>query len=142
MKALFLPHIGAVGVVAAVFLVPACDSEEGLNCSAPVDLACTPAYEPTFAMLHERTFKRSCTLSGAQCHSAVGRQRGINFESAEEAYAALLKNDRVVPGRPECSKIVHRIQSSDRNFQMPPGLPLEPAERCAVVLWIRDGGTR
>jgi hypothetical protein len=138
-------YIGALGLAAGVLLVlaavGAC-SEGGLDCSAPVDLACTPAYEPTFAMLHERTFKGSCALNGAQCHSAIGRKQGINFESADEAYAALQKNDRVLPGRPECSKIVHRIQSGDRNFQMPPGLPLDPSERCAVVLWIADGGAR
>jgi hypothetical protein len=141
MKALFPSHIRAVTLMTA-FLASACDSGDALDCSAPVDLACTPAYEPTFAMLHERTFKVSCALSGGQCHSAAGRQRGVNLETVDDAYASLQKNDRVVPGRPECSKVVHRIQSSDRRFQMPPGLPLDAAERCAIVLWIRDGGLR
>jgi hypothetical protein len=48
----------------------------------------------------------------------------------------------VIPGDPGCSEVVRRIESSDEEYQMPPGDKLSEGERCAIRRWIAGGAVR
>lgn len=132
--------------LAFIAIVGACGSTAGepaLVCvDAANDLACTPAYEPTFANIFEQTLKPRCGYGGSACHTSTGRQRGIVFAEPDEGYATLKQTFAVRPGRPDCSPAIHRIDATDPNVRMPPGEALEPAVRCAVVQWIAAGAPR
>ncbi|HSO36435.1 MAG TPA: c-type cytochrome domain-containing protein [Labilithrix sp.] len=122
----------------------ACSSSSapgGDACDVTVDRACTPAYEPTFDNLFQKTFKPSCALSGASCHAPEGRKAGLVFENADTAHRLLL-DGRVTAGKPECSLLTRRILSTDTAFMMPPGLALAPGEQCAIIQWMARGAQR
>jgi hypothetical protein len=121
---------------------PACSSDNGPDCSAKVDLSCTPAYDPTFENLFQNTLHGSCALTGTSCHAPAGQSGGVNFGDADSAYRTLVDQQKVLGGRPQCSPMVHRIISSDPAYQMPPGKPLTPSEQCAVIQWINAGAKR
>jgi hypothetical protein len=102
---------------------------------------CAPAYEPTFANVFERTLKPSCGIGGAACHTARGRQGGLVFEEADEAYRGL-STGKVRAGDPSCSAVIVRLAETNPNVRMPPGRSLAADEQCAVVRWIADGAKR
>ncbi len=108
---------------------------------APPAAACVPLYEPTFSNVFERTLKPSCGLGGAACHTARGRQGGLVFEDADEAYRGL-QAGQVAAGDPACSGVVVRLTAIDPNVRMPPGRALAAGEQCAVARWIADGAKR
>lgn len=98
---------------------------------------CAPQYAPTFDNVWTNTLSTTCALAG--CH-ATG-QGGLTMGTApDEAYAALL-DGYVVPGDPECSLIVSRIEP-DGEGGMPPGSVLAEEERCAIETWIAEGAAR
>ncbi len=115
-------------------------------CVEGLDLGCSPLYSPSFDQVYARTLQPTCAQSGASCHSAEGKQGGLDFDDPDRAYAALLgegsEEARVIAGDPACSLLVERLVSSDPKLQMPPGNPLSAAERCALVQWIEKGATR
>jgi hypothetical protein len=96
---------------------------------------CTPQYTPTFDGVWANTLATSCALSGCHGTGAGGLTMGTTQESA---YAALLDGGYVLPGDPECSEMVRRIEHGGADV-MPPGSPLAAQERCSVEEWIRDG---
>ena len=59
----------------------------------------------------------------------------------DEAYANLLTLQRVKPGDAACSEFVVRVDSPGKDYQMPPGDPLTPEERCALIQWVQMGAT-
>ncbi len=112
---------------------------------AVVDTACQPLYEPTFSNLFDRTLLPKCGLSGGACHGDQGRQAGLAFVTADEAYDLLLGSDgrsRVTPSDAACSLITRRVASDDASFQMPPGGGMSEAEQCVIVQWIANGAER
>lgn len=125
-----------IGLAACSDSAPAAEA-----CDVAVDRACTPAYEPTFDNLFQKTLHPSCALSGASCHAAAGHQAGLVFEDPDAAYRLLLER-RVTAGKPECSLLARRVQSTDTSFMMPPGLALPPEQRCAIIQWIARGALR
>lgn len=108
---------------------------------AGIDPTCTPAYEPTWDALFTKTFKPGCAFSGVSCHAAKGHQGNLNFEDIDAAYTDVT-HGKVVPGKPECSTIVHRIVSTDGNERMPPAAALSAGEKCAIAQWITAGAKR
>jgi hypothetical protein len=118
-------------------LLVACASDPPPDCIT-VDAACAPLYTPTFANLYTMTIKKTCGSDRASCHSAAGLAGGMSFEDADHAFAAL-RAGRVVPGDPGCSKLIVRTSSPGADYQMPPGSPLLPAERCAMIQWVAAG---
>ena len=46
---------------------------------------------------------------------------------------------RVKPGDPACSVMIVRTDSPGADYQMPPGDPLSPQERCALIQWVQNG---
>jgi hypothetical protein len=142
MKAI---HVLVAGSASLLVGLAACSSGDSTPpaqaCDVVVDRGCTPAYEPTFDNLFQKTFKTSCALSGASCHAAAGHKAGLVFEDADTAHSLLLER-RVTAGKPECSLLARRVLSPDTGFQMPPGLPLAPGEQCAIIQWIARGALR
>jgi hypothetical protein len=139
-----LPLVSASWVLVVVVVLVACSSTSGSSddCSTTVDLSCTPAYEPTFDNLFQKTLKPSCALAGTSCHAAAGHQDGVIMEDADSAHRTLVEGGKVVPGKPMCSEMARRILSTDRSFMMPPGMALPPGESCAAIQWMARGATR
>ena len=67
---------------------------------------------------------------------------GLVLEDVETAFRLLREHGRALPGDPQCSLATQRIESSDVDFMMPPGLPLPPGVKCAIVQWIAHGAQR
>jgi cytochrome c len=117
------------------------DEEPPPKVCAPVDLSCTPPYDPTFANVFEKTLKPTCAKSGVSCHAVTGRQGGVAFEDADDAYRGLLEG-KVSAGDPACSAVYVRVAATDPNVRMPPGRSIDPAEQCAIARWIANGAKR
>jgi hypothetical protein len=129
-------------VVISLFLLASCDEPTRAPCvAASFDAGCAPSYEPTYDAVYANTLKPSCAKSGVSCHASTGRQGGLNFDDAEDAYTAL-KRRSVVPGEPACSDLVRRIGALDGNVRMPPGRSLPADEQCSIVRWIERGAAR
>jgi len=119
---------------------PACGGEDCVE----VSTSCQPLYEPTFDNVWQNTLAPSCAV-GSTCHTAEGDQGGLTLDDADGAYAELVGDSgddaRVIAGDAGCSKIVRRLVS-DGSDAMPPGAPLDEAERCAVIQWVANGAER
>ncbi len=118
---------------------PACLSELSLDCEV--------TFEPTFDAIFENRMGRTCGGGGRSCHASAGARAGLVLDEIEGAYAALLGLDeaakpRVIPGDPECSLMMKRIESNDPDYQMPVGDKLPEGERCAIRQWIANGAAR
>ncbi len=133
----------AAAVLAAA--APGCSAKTEPSC-ATVNASCAPLYAPTFDNVFARTLQPTCAAGGGSCHAAGAGQGGLTYDSADHAYAELLGKAggaaRVNPGDAACSALVERIESSDGAFQMPPGAPLVPGERCTIEQWIAQGAKR
>jgi hypothetical protein len=132
-------------VLAAVALLGATAPGCGHDC-VEVDLACNPLYEPTFENVFERTLVPKCGTEGDTCHSIDGRMNGLVFAEIDEAYEELLgltgDGARLIPGDPSCSEMIMRVSADDADYLMPPGEPMSPQERCALILWVANGAER
>jgi hypothetical protein len=124
-----------VAVLAAGFA--ACTSDPPPSCIT-VDTSCAPLYAPTFDNIYTMTLRDSCGSQRTSCHSAAGMSGGMSFQDESHAFAAL-RNGRVMPGDPGCSKMIVRTSSPGAAYQMPPGDPLSAAERCALIQWVQAG---
>jgi len=129
-------HVTKPLLLAAVLV--ACTSSDPPPDCITVDTSCAPLYAPSFDNLYNMTLKDTCGSQRSSCHSAAGLQGGMSFQDAQHAYAALLAG-RVMPGNPGCSKVIVRTSSPGADYQMPPGDPLSPAERCALIQWVQAG---
>ncbi len=108
---------------------------------AGVDTSCTPAFEPTYEALYANTFQRSCVSTGVSCHTARGKQGGVDFSDPNAAYDALVAS-KVRSGDPACSVLVQRVLATTGETRMPPGRSLSAGEQCAIVKWVADGARR
>jgi len=124
-------------VLVLALAATSCSGNECVEVSAD----CAALYPATFDDIFQRTLVPTCAAGGSSCHSAAGAQGGLVFADADASYQALL-DGRVAPGDPGCSLIVQRLESKEADFQMPPGLPLSPEERCVFVRWIAEGAPR
>jgi hypothetical protein len=115
------------------------------NCIAALSLDCEPTYPATFEAFYEHRIAVTCgaASTGASCHGADGAQGGLVLSGQDQSYDALLGDidgrARVIPGDPECSILMRRLESDDPEFVMPVGMPLREGERCAVRQWIAAG---
>jgi hypothetical protein len=103
-----------------------------------VDPSCAVQYTPTFDNIYNRMLRETCGSQNSSCHSATGMQGGMSFQDPQHAFEAL-RMGRVVPGDPGCSKLVVRTSSPGASYQMPPGDPLNEAERCVLIQWVAAG---
>jgi uncharacterized membrane protein len=80
------------------------------------------------------------------CHGpdAKHREEGLRLDTPEGAFAALQesKGFAIVPGKPEDSVILHRIDSAEEDEVMPPRKThktITQEERALIERWIREG---
>jgi hypothetical protein len=115
----------------------------GDACLQPLELECDPRYPATFEQIHQRLIDRTC--NAAPCHG-VSRAGNLMFGNADAAYARLLNDEvdepLVIPGDPECSLLMKRLESEDPDFVMPVRDPLDDDELCAIRQWIANGAER
>lgn len=109
---------------------------------ATFDPSCTPLYSPTFEQVYNRTLKPSCAQAGGACHAVDGNAGGVTFGDVEQSYQALVAGGRVTPGDASCSVLSKRLDSTEVDFQMPPGQRLNAEARCAIGQWIAAGAPR
>ncbi len=73
------------------------------------------------------------------------RKAGLRLDLAESAFRQRPGHpDAIVPGRPEQSELIKRIESKDPHYMMPQtdegqGKPLKPAEIATLKEWIKEG---
>lgn len=110
------------------------------------DTSCGTLYVPTFDNVYKNTLGPHCGSKDGSCHSATGHAAGMSFADETTAYTDLLANStvdpkraRVVPGDAKCSLLIVRTDSPGTDYQMPPGTPLPPEERCALIQWVAQG---
>jgi hypothetical protein len=131
----------------------ACNGEEDgggtAACLEPLPLDCEVAFPPTYQAIYDNVIAARCgiTGTGGSCHGPEGMQGGLSLAGEDEAYDALLGEvdgkARVVPGEPECSELLRRVESDDRNFRMPLGdRKLPDTTLCAIRQWIAEGAIR
>lgn len=122
------------------------DQDAG-DCLADLSLDCKPTFEPaTYDAIFQNVLRPTCGSAGTgrQCHSEEGMMAGLVLQEHDEAYDSLLgKLDgraRVVKGKPECSILVQRLESTEKRLRMPLNSdPLDEGLRCAIRLWIAAG---
>jgi len=139
---------GAVAVALTIG-VAACD-EKLSDLTGP-----TPNLQPTFSSIQHEIFDQSDSsgrVSCIQCHTAVGRNPagGLNLTSAT-SYAALVGVAsvakpgaiRVIPGDPENSYLVHKLEgrSDIVGLRMPrtQGPYLTDGQMLVIKRWIALG---
>ncbi len=99
--------------------------------------ACGPA-APRLSELEKDVFAPSCAYTA--CHAAAGAANGLDLQTPGtwkrlvDQKASVAGKTLVVPGAPEQSYLYERLTGT-----MPPGAPLEPAERARIRDWIAAG---
>jgi hypothetical protein len=106
--------------------------------------------EATLASLQENIFTPICAATG--CHAGQGAPLGLRLDEASASFENLvgvpsverpdLQLSRVVPGQPEQSYLVWKIEGRQgiEGQQMPLGQPpLSSEQAAALVQWISDG---
>ncbi|WP_235941861.1 PSD1 and planctomycete cytochrome C domain-containing protein, partial [Cyclobacterium roseum] len=89
-------------------------------------------------------------LLSDNCYACHGpdenkREAGLRLDLAESAYAALKENPEahaIVPGKPNASEVIKRLETSDESEMMPPpesNLKLTEEEKGIIRKWIRQG---
>lgn len=125
-----------VAAVLALALAGGCSDDE-LVC-VEVDLTCAPLYAPTWDNVVTNTIVPKCGTGNGVCHSATGRQGGLDLHDPATAHAALVPR-YVTPGDVACSELTMRVFSRSSSLVMPRGAPLPPAEACAIAQWVAAG---
>ena len=124
------------------------DDDQGapLTCVEDLPADCSAGFNPTWPNVYANVVRQSCggTGTGASCHAAEGKQGGLELSSSAIALSSLLGEldgrARVVPGDPECSILMERLESDDPVLLMPyKGTKLQDPTRCAVQKWIEMG---
>ena len=78
------------------------------------------------------------------CHGPDAEQReaGLRLDTRRGALAQLEESIAVVPGKPDESSLIERIESDDEDLRMPPadsGKPLTAAEQGLMRRWVTQG---
>jgi hypothetical protein len=134
--------------LAAVLLVQlaACKGDDGDGsanaCLPELDLDCERAYDPTFEEFYEREIEPTCGANGSFCHAPSGNKGNLTLGDIDDAYDALIESGLVIPGDPECSVLIQRLESRDVNFVMPQGQRLDEKHLCAIRQWVANGAER
>ncbi len=79
-----------------------------------------------------------------QCHGPdeAKRQGGLRLDRSEAAFKGGESGPAIVPGSPDASEILKRIQTSDPDLKMPPaasGKTVSPEQLATLSQWIREG---
>ena len=141
----------AVTVATLCVAAAACgdpDSDGQSTCVSLPD-SCAPSFNTDYDTIYRNVLSQRCgTSSGSMnCHGPAGNQGGLTLGDADTAYNALLgisgPHARVVPGDPECSMLMERLETDDVATRMPRGeAKLADGARCAIQRWIAEGAAR
>jgi hypothetical protein len=139
------------GLFAASVALLGCgeDKPPASSCDTPPQQRCEASIPTTYDAIYDQIIRQGCggSATGASCHGPEGKKGGLLLADREQAYSYLLGDVdgrvRVTAGSPECSGLVHRLDSDDPSFRMPLGPPkLSEGLRCAVRQWIAMGAER
>jgi len=119
-------------------------------CLAMLPPTCAPEVNPKYADIYANILATRCggTSAGTGCHGAQGRRGNLGFNDIDEAYEELLGHGtggqaRVLPGDPECSVLMERLETDDTAKRMPyMAAQLSAGARCAIQQWIEAGAPR
>jgi hypothetical protein len=119
---------------------PSGEEPSSSSCLEPLDLQCAPLYTPDFDQVVRQTLMPKCGVGNGNCHDPSGGMGGLVITDFLPAtHEALLVNDRVIPGDPECSLMIRSVEGHQSALLMPPGSPLSAEERCALIQWVASG---
>ncbi|WP_016956471.1 PSD1 and planctomycete cytochrome C domain-containing protein [Catenovulum agarivorans] len=105
------------------------------GCSQQTDI--DPAEKISFNQHIRPILNKSCT----GCHGGVGKQANVSFIYREEALARGHSGRlTIVPGDPDASELIARVEAKDPNIRMPyKGAPLPEHEIKLLRKWIEQG---
>lgn len=134
-------------LVGCAVLSGGCGAEEGDACLLALDTQCETRFPPTYTNIFQQSLRSSCGGPGVSCHGRDGQQAGLVFASEQESYDLLLghtgSRPRVIPGDPDASLLLQRIECSSPLPRMPLNSdPLPASVRCAITQWIENGAQR
>ncbi len=132
-------RVGLLCLVWASLGCPGGEAPAPSTCLEPLDLQCTPLYEPTYEQVFRQTLMPKCGVGNGSCHDPSGANGGLVVSEAEATHEALLEGGRVLPGDPECSLLIRVVEGHPSVSSMPPGTPLSTEERCALIQWVASG---
>ena len=122
---------------------------DDMSCLDPLPLDCRPGFPPTYDQIFDQVLSVSCGAQGnsGACHGTAGAKGDLVLAERDQAHAYLLgemgARARIIPGEPECSLLVQRLESEDASFRMPLGTqPLSEGQLCAIRQWIANGAER
>lgn len=100
-------------------------------------------FNPTWSDIQANVFTPTCAT--ANCHSGGNPSGGLNLETAN-SHAQLVNVastgsalDRVEPGFPDDSYLIHKLEGTGGVAIMPPSGALEQADIDTIRQWIQDG---
>ena len=141
-----------IGVVLCQIALIACGAgDDSINatlaCVRDLDEDCEPSIPATFDSLYTNIVQVRCSVSGdsPSCHSAKSKQGGLDLSTPARAYDGLVGKtkdgrERVLPGDPECSTLMERVEADDDTLRMPRNEErLAAGLRCAIQQWIAEG---
>ena len=141
-----------ISVVLCHVALAACGSggetgEAQLACVEELDEECEPTIPVSFDSLYTNIVQTRCGISGdgPSCHSAKTKEAGLDLSTAARAYDGLVGKQkdgkrRVLPGDPECSTLMERVEADDDTVRMPLDQERLPSGwRCAIQRWIAEG---
>ncbi|WP_158966161.1 PSD1 and planctomycete cytochrome C domain-containing protein [Paraglaciecola sp. L3A3] len=110
-----------------LIVLSACDTQSSLETSSEID----------FNRDIRPILNENCT----GCHGGVSKQSGVSFIIREEALGRGHSGRlTVVPGDPDASGLIERIESKDPNIRMPYKAPPLPQEKISLLRqWIEEG---
>jgi hypothetical protein len=128
---------GVVAVVLAVFAA-GCNRDgvgPGVD-GSPSDIV-FPTSDISYSVHVQPLFNQACALSG--CHDAGQNQSALHLTSYGDAVLSSAAVGVVIPGKPDQSLLVLRIQGT-LGARMPPGVyPLNTNQINGIRAWIVEG---
>lgn len=94
-----------------------------------------PAPEVSFQTDVRPILTATCVV----CHGAGGGNGGLDLTTRAGLLAGGAGGPAVVPGQPDSSLLVHRLETDNAALRMPPGGFLGEAQITAIREWISDG---
>src|SRR4051812_20193235 len=81
-------------------------------------------------------FARRCT----SCHGEKNQKGGLRLDRKKDAIAGGDSGTAIVPGKPDASALLNRVESADESERMPPkGERLTAGELKTIRTWIEQG---
>lgn len=108
--------------------------------STTLILAWVTALCPAVAVDYLRDIKPVFKERCQSCHGALKQQAGLRLDTAARLLAGGKDGVVVVPGKPDASRLIDRLTTSDVHERMPlEAAPLQPQQIAAIREWILAG---